>query len=77
MYYHDANTGVFGGESPKTKKQTNFDRIKAMSVEEMACWIHGIDHYVDDSETMVNLGNETLDDNVSDIMDWLQQEVED
>lgn len=58
------------------KPKTNFDRIKAMSLEEMACWIHGIDHYVDDSETMVNLGNETLDDNLSDIMDWLQQEVE-
>lgn len=40
MYYHDANQTVFGGELPETRKKTNFNRIKAMGVEELAKFIH-------------------------------------
>lgn len=60
----------------RKRKQSNYDRIKAMSVEELAEFLLGIDHYWDDGQCIVGFDNAILNDSKSDILDWLQSEAE-
>lgn len=55
---------------------TNADRIRSMTDEELAEFLGGIDHTVDDCEFVVKIGDEWLHDSTADILDWLQSEVE-
>lgn len=54
------------------KKQTNYDRIKAMSVEEMANFIADI--YADNEHAEIRINGEWLA--TEDIEQWLESEVE-
>ena len=60
----------------KHETMTNADRIRAMSDEELADFLLGIDHYWDDGECIVVLDGKSIHDSKSDIVDWLQSEVE-
>lgn len=55
---------------------TNADRIRSMDDEELAEFLGGIDHTIDDCEFIVKIGDEWLHDSTADILDWLQSEVE-
>lgn len=57
------------------RKQTNADRIRSMTDEELAEFLGGIDHTIDDCEFIVKIGDEWLHDSTADILDWLQSEV--
>ena len=60
--------------TPKIKK-TNADRIRSMSDEELAEFLYGIDHFVDDGQCIVCFEEIRLNDDKVDILDWLQSEV--
>lgn len=60
----------------EAKAITNADRIRSMSDEELAEFLGGIDHTIDDCEFIVKIGDEWLHDSTADILDWLQSEVE-
>lgn len=60
----------------KNKIKTNADRIRHMSDEELAEFLYGTDHYVDDSECIVCFSETRLHDGKEDILDWLQSEAE-
>lgn len=66
--YHNVKNGE--------KKLTNADRIRSMTDEELAEFLGGIDHTIDDCEFIVKIGDEWLHDSTADILDWLQSEVE-
>ena len=55
---------------------TNADAIRSMTDEELAEFLGGIDHTIDDCEFIVKIGDEWLHDSTADILDWLQSEVE-
>ncbi len=57
-------------------KPTNADRIRAMSDEELANWILGIDHYWNDGECIVSFGKVHIHDSSDSILEWLQSEAE-
>ena len=63
------------GSEAKTE-WTNADRIRAMSDEELADFLLGIDHYWDDGQCIVGFDNAILNDSKSDILEWLQSEAE-
>ena len=48
-----------------------------MSDEELARWIHRIDHYIDEEKEMliVNFEGEELHDNQIRILEWLQSQI--
>ena len=54
---------------------TNANRIRSMTDEELAEFLGGIDHAIDDCEFIVKIGDEWLHDSTADILDWLQSEV--
>lgn len=61
-------------DSPKpTRKQTNYDRIKNMSVEEMANFIADI--YADNEHAEIRVNGEWL--TAEDMEQWLKSEVSD
>ena len=60
----------------ENKIETNADRIRAMSDEELADFLLGIDHYWDDGQCIVGFDNAILNDSKSDILEWLQSEAE-
>ena len=53
---------------------SNADRIRAMSDEELAEWLAGIDHYWNDGECIVRFGDTHIEDSKYSILDWLQSE---
>ena len=57
----------------KFKKINNFEKIRNMSIEEMAEFINGIDRY-DDYAILIN--GDTVIDMTSCILEWLQSEAE-
>lgn len=57
-------------------KITNAMRIRSMTDAELAEFLYGIDHYVDDSECIVCFSETRLHDGKEDILDWLQSEAE-
>lgn len=63
----------------RSKKQTNADRIRNMSDEELADFLHNIGSYVEDGEPLIDIfvGEEktTISDNFGSIKEWLQAEV--
>ncbi len=72
------NDGCFREENKN--EMTNADRIRAMSDEELADWIHNMDHhYGDDNEPMVGVcdldTNELTEiyDSFGDLLEWLQE----
>lgn len=65
----------YEGSEAKTE-YTNADRIRSMTDEELAEFLGGIDHTIDDCEFIVKIGDEWLHDSTADILDWLQSEVE-
>ena len=60
-------------DGSKFKKINNFEKIRNMSIEEMAEFINGIDRY-DDYAILIN--GDTVIDMKSCILDWLQSEAE-
>ena len=66
------------------KKQTNADRIRSMSDEELAEWLTNMCDFInpEDEEPYKSIYNidtekeETVHDSYGSIMDWLQSEVE-
>lgn len=66
-----------------SQKQTNADRIRSMSDEELAEWIHNISQdYDEEQEPTVSIYNldtkkdMELHDSYGDLLNWLQSEVE-
>ena len=59
--------------------KTNADRIRNMSDEELADFLHNIGSYVEDGEPLIDIfvGEEktTISDNFGSIKEWLQSEV--
>lgn len=64
---------------PEEKKMTNADRIRNMTDEELADFLHNIGSYVEDGEPLIDIfvGEEktTISDNFGSIKEWLQAEV--
>lgn len=68
----------------KPKKQTNADRIRSMSDEELAEWLTNMCDFInpEDEEPYKSIYNidtekeETIHDGYGSIMEWLQSEVE-
>ena len=58
------------------KKQTNADRIRAMSDEDLAEWIYSLNHYFDNHRNVLSIGGITMEDCITDISEWLKREVE-
>lgn len=61
--------------------KTNFDKIKEMSIEELAEFLHNIHDYFEDGEPLLSLclGEDddiVVGDNFADIKEWLEREVE-
>ena len=69
---------------PQRKKQTNADRIRSFSDEELAEWLTNMCDFInpEDEEPYKSIYNidtekeETVHDSYGSIMDWLQTEVE-
>ena len=63
----------------RSKKQTNADRIRNMTDEELADMLHNIGSYVEDGEPLIDIfvGEEktTMSDDFGSIIEWLQAEV--
>lgn len=60
-------------DNPKpTRKQTNYDRIRSMSVEEMADFIADI--YADNKHTEIRINGKWIFPD--DIAEWLESEIE-
>ena len=64
----------------RSKKQTNADRIRNMSDEELADFLHNIGSYVEDGEPLLDIyiGMDeeiTISDDFGNIKEWLQAEV--
>ena len=57
-------------------KQTNADRIRSMSDEELAEFLYGLDHYWDDGQCILRINDNHLNDYKDDILEWLQSEAE-
>lgn len=65
-------------------RKTNAERIRSMTDEELATWIHNITTYLDgdDDEPMVSIYNldsgkdEELYDSYGDIIEWLRKEAD-
>ena len=56
---------------------TNGDKIRSMTDEELARWIHRIDHYDDkDERLIVAIGEEEIYDNQINILEWLKSQSE-
>ena len=63
---------------------TNGDKIRAMSDEDLADWLHNICTCIDEEsdEPIISIYNletyreEVVNDNYVDILEWLQKEVE-
>ena len=62
------------------KKETNADRIRNMSDEELARFIHNISVYSEDEEPIIDVcireTRTTLYNDCVDILEWLQSEAE-
>lgn len=64
------------------KKCTNADRIRRMTDEELAVWMHNSDFYDgDDDELYMSIYNldseksEDVHDSYGDLLDWLKEEI--
>lgn len=66
--------------SKDPKKQTNADRIRSMSDEELADMFHFNGSYVENGEPKLEMWVKEkqfiMDDSFESILDWLQSEVE-
>jgi len=60
----------------ENKIVTNADRIRAMSDEELAEFLYGLDHYWDDGQCILRINDNHLNDYKDDILAWLQYEAE-
>ena len=64
------------------KKETNADRIRNMSDEELAEWIHNMCEFKKDEEPYRSIYNldteqeEEIHDSYGDLLKWLQSEAE-
>ena len=62
------------------KKETNADRIRNMSDEELAIFIHNVSAYSEDEEPIIDVcireTHTTLYNDYVDILEWLQSEAE-
>ena len=62
------------------KKETNADRIRNMSYEELARFIQNISVYSEDEEPIIDVcireTHTTLYNDYGDILEWLQSEAE-
>lgn len=63
----------------ENKIETNADRIRSMSDEELADMLHNIDSYIENGNLLVDiwLGEDksTVDDSFGFLLKWLQSEV--
>ena len=64
------------------KKETNADRIRNMSDEELADWLHNMYDFEKDEELYKSIYNldtekeEEIHDSYGDLLKWLQSETE-
>ena len=58
------------------RKQTNADRIRSMTDEELAEFLYDTNHYFENDKYLVRFGGEIVQDEEINILDWLQSEVE-
>ena len=62
------------------KKETNADRIRNMSDEELAIFIHNVSAYSEDDEPIIDVcireTHTTLYNDYVDILEWIQSEAE-
>ena len=73
----DRDSGVIGAFLRDSKKpKTNADVIRSMSDEELAEFLYGLDHYLDDGQYILRINDNYLNDYKDDILDWLQSEAE-
>lgn len=72
--YPDRCNDCNNGSNFKEIKITNADRIRAMSDEELARFIHRIDHYFNYEEYIwvVRFEDKEIEDNQINILEWLQ-----
>ena len=69
-------------EIVESDKQTNADRIRNMSDEELADWLHNMCDFEKDEEPYKSIYNldteqeEEIHDSYGDFLDWLQSEAE-
>lgn len=70
------------GTSSVKKRQTNADRIRNMSDEELADWLHNMCDFEKDEEPYKSIYNldtekeEEIHDSYGDLLNWLQSEAE-
>lgn len=70
------------GTSSVKKRQTNADRIRNMSDDELAEWIYNIFEFEKDEEPYKSIYNldteqeEEIHDSYGDLLEWLQSETE-
>lgn len=70
------------GTSSVKKRQTNSDRIRNMSDDELAEWIYNIFEFEKDEEPYKSIYNldteqeEEIHDSYGDLLEWLQSEAE-
>lgn len=70
------------GTSSVKKRQTNADRIRNMSDDELAEWIYNIFEFEKDEEPYKSIYNldteqeEEIHDSYGDLLEWLQSEAE-
>lgn len=67
-----------GSDCPEHESRilTNADRIRAMSDEELRNLFSGIDHLGDIDTPTVVIEDKRMEDNPTDILEWLQSEIE-
>ena len=65
------------GTNPFEKaKQTNADRIRSMTDEELAEFFLNTNHYYEDGQYFVRFGTVTISDETEDILYWLKEDSE-
>ena len=56
--------------------RTNAERIRNMTDEELAGFLYSTNHFADDGEWVIRIGEDMMQDSEEDILDWLRKEVE-
>lgn len=78
----DVSIDYLVGISNVKKRQTNADRIRNMSDEELADWLHNMCDFEKDEEPYKSIYNldtekeEEIHDSYGDLLNWLQSEAE-
>lgn len=74
--YQSGIACTYCDDGSEFNKMSNADKIRAMNDLELAEFLYGTDHYVDDSECIVCFSETRLHDRKEDILQWLKSEAE-